>query len=534
MELEKLWPYDIEIFPNVFTIYIGNAETRNCWGFEISERKDERQEMFSFLRTIVRQKGYMVGFNCVMFDYPVLHFILKNQDCTVEEIYDYAMTVISADGDDKFKYILSAKETMIPQLDLYKIWHFDNKARATSLKMLEFNMRSRNIEDLPYEPGSVLTSEQIDNLLRYNKHDMAETCKFLMESMGQIEFREELSKKYKKDMLNFNDTKIGKEYFIMKLEESNPGSCYIKTPYGRKIRQTVRDSIDLSECILPYIEFQRPEFRAVKEWFCKQTITETKGVFSDIEEHDLGDVAKYANLRVKKKKLTDKVDVEQLKKEHPLGWIEEKELKSGAVNKYFMWRVADNLNVIVDGMQYDYGVGGLHGAMHNTILESDDKRVIRSFDFASYYPHLSFINRIYPEHFGEGFCDLYEEMYYERKKHAKGTPENAMMKLALNGSYGASNDKFSPFYDPKFTMTITISGQLTLTMLAEWLISVPTVEIVILNTDGLEFIVDREYNEQAEAVCAEFEKLTNIALEGETYKKLCIADVNSYCGEFYD
>jgi hypothetical protein len=32
-------------------------------------------------------------------------------------------------------------------------------------------------------------------------------------------------------------------------------------------------------------------------------------------------------------------------------------------------------------------------------------------------------------------------------------PESAMLKLALNGVYGDSNNVFSVFYDPLFTMT---------------------------------------------------------------------------------
>ena len=42
--------------------------------------------------------------------------------------------------------------------------HFDNKARATSLKVLEFNMRSDSIEDLPFKVGATLTRDQVDVL----------------------------------------------------------------------------------------------------------------------------------------------------------------------------------------------------------------------------------------------------------------------------------------------------------------------------------------------------------------------------------
>jgi len=74
-------------------------------------------------------------------------------------------------------------------------------------------------------------------------------------------------------------------------------------------------------------------------------------------------------------------------------------------------------------------------------------------DLSSMYPNIAISNRVFPAHLGEKFCDIYQDMYEQRKSFGKGTPENAMLKLALNGTYGKSNDKYSVFYDPKFTMT---------------------------------------------------------------------------------
>jgi len=537
VEKSKMFVYDEECYPNVFTIYIGNVESRNCWGFEISKRKDERQEMFSFLRNIVRQKCYLIGFNCVMFDYPVLHFILKNQDCTVEEIYDYAMTVIGADGDDKFKYIVSEKETMIPQIDLYKVHHYDNKARATSLKMLEFNMRSRNIEDLPYEPGSVLTSEQIDNLLRYNKHDMAETCKFLMYSMDQIKFREELSKKYKKNMLNFNDTKIGKDLFVTKMEEAQPGSCYRRINGSRVMNQSKRDKIALADCIPSYIKFDRPEFNAVLEWLKKQVITETKGVFSDIEEHELGGLANYAEMTTKTKKLKPEnmeSQIAELKQRHPMGWCENRTLKSGKTNTYFCWRVADNLNVVVDGLRYDYGTGGLHSSIESTIIREDEEFEIVDIDVAAMYPTIFIQNGFRPEHLGESFTDVFKELLAERKKYKKGTSLNKALKLAGNGSYGDTNNKYSPLYDPKATMSVTLTGQMCLSMMCERLLTIDDLYIAQNNTDGTTFVVQRKDRSKAEKLVSEWEKLTGMVMEYANYKAMYIRDCNNYIGHFTD
>lgn len=522
--------YDIETYKSAFTCYIGNADTRMCRGFEISYRKDEREEFFEYLRMIHKTKGRMVGFNNIGFDYPIIHYLLKNKKATSKILHEKANEIIRA--ENKWEHVIRDKNIFIPQLDLFKIHHYDNKARSTSLKMLEFNMRSDNIEDLPYDPTLDLTSEQIDKLLKYNKHDMFQTFLFYEKSKTQIEFREQLSKQYGRNFMNANDTKIGKDFFVMRLEEEMPNSCYTKS---RKVKQTIRSTIDLGQCIFDYINYERPEFQAIKEWFSKQVITETKGVFSDLLESDLGDVAKYANMRQKQKKLKGKPSDEELanlKAEYPACWIEERELKSGKNNiaYYCCWNVADTLNVVIDGFQFDFGVGGIHGSIESAVVRSDEYDIIIDQDVASYYPNLAIKNRIYPEHLSESFCDIYEDVYNQRKqlkKEGKDT-EQQMMKLALNGTYGASNDKFSPFYDPMFTMKITINGQLSLCMLAEKLLKVDGLKMIQINTDGLTFSVPREHQSRTDEICREWEKVTKLELEGVEYKNMFIRDVNNY------
>ena len=530
----KDWIYDIETYPNVITFCFADVSARKMKVFELSSRKDQRKELFEYLRNIYRVKGRLVGFNSVGFDYPVLHKLLNDQTMSANQIYKYAMKVISA--ENKWEHVVRTKDEFITQVDLFKIHHFDNKAKATSLKMIEYNSRSENIQDLPFPVGKILSDTEIDILIKYNMSDVKETFKFYEQSMGQIEFREKLQKDYGMNALNWNDPKIGSEYFIMELEKAGI-KCYDE---AGKVRQTKRPYIDLANCIFPYIKFERPEFNAVLEWFKQQRITETKGVFSDILEHDLGDVAKYALMVTKQEKLKDKPTEQQiaeLKKVKPLCWIEERELKAKLPKKdgggfkkayYVCWRIAESLNVVINGMCYVFGTGGAHAAVSKKVIVSDEKRVIRTFDVSSYYPNLSIKNRVFPEHLGVEFCDIYEYLYNLRKTYDKKSAENAMLKLALNGTYGKSNDKFSCFYDPKFTMTITLNGQLLLCKAIEMVLSVPTVEILMANTDGFEFIVDREYNEQAEQKCKEWEHLTNLTLEGDTYSKMVISDVNNY------
>ena len=86
-------------------------------------------------------------------------------------------------------------------------------------------MRSDNIEDLPFKIGSTLTQEQLPKLKQYNAHDVAQTKAFYFKTLDMIRFREELTQKYQRDFMNHNDTKIGKDYFTMKLEDAGVSSC---------------------------------------------------------------------------------------------------------------------------------------------------------------------------------------------------------------------------------------------------------------------------------------------------------------------
>lgn len=543
--------YDIETYPNVFTFCGVFSSGKGLRTFEISDRKNDVDTLLEFLRNVKQHNLRLVGFNNIGFDYPVIHHILQKSkkakqqkqplEITANELYKIAMKVIDSNRDGGYGSSVKSDEVIIPQVDLYKIWHFDNKAKATSLKMLEFNMRSDNIEDLPFPVGKKLTSEEIDTLIKYNEHDVLQTLEFYKHSAEAIALREELTAKFGFDCTNHNDTKIGKELFIQSLEKANKGCCYEVTPYKKIVRQTKRDKIVIADCLFKYIKFDRPEFKAIHEWFKKQTITETKGVFSDILEGELDDVAKYAEMVVKRRKLNDPFDknnkryvpsfteINSLKQQNPFGWVEEKELKSpkGAKSYYWCHNVSETLNVVIDGFRIDYGVGGVHGARQG-IFRSTETRKIRTLDVASYYPNMAIANEIYPEHLGKTFCKVYKQLYEARKNTPKGSGANAALKLALNGVYGDSNNEFGPLYDPAYTMSITIGGQLSLCMLIEKLVDNCNAKIVMCNTDGFEYIVDVDKFEEADKWVKWWEDLTGLQMEGDTYDVMYIRDVNNY------
>jgi hypothetical protein len=466
------WVYDTEEFPNVFTIAFEHAYAPISLMFEISDQRNQSREIIEFLQYLKDTNARMVGFNNIGWDYPILHTLIRMGKSDAATLYQKAQSIINSQDEDgsRWMHLVKPTDQFVTQIDLFKIHHFDNRARSTSLKVLEFNMRSDSIEDLPFPVGTMLSREQIEVLKEYNKHDVAQTKAFYHHTLDMIHFREELTRKYQRDFMNHNDTKIGKDYFVMKLEEAGV-ACYDFGPKGRTPRQTKRPVIHLKDAILPWIKFDDPEFTRVLNWLKAQSITETKGVFND-------------------------------------------------------------LTATVNGFTFVFGLGGIHGSVESEVIESDDDQVIVDLDVTSYYPNLAITNGFHPAHLGKEFVSIYKFLFEQRKSYPKKSAESAMLKLALNGVYGDSNNQFSVFYDPLFTMSITLNGQLLLCLLAEGLMHIEGLRLIQVNTDGLTVRVPRTHKVLVDLARAAWQERTGLNLEEAVYKAMMVRDVNNYIGVF--
>lgn len=464
--------YDEETFPNVFTLAAEHADYPLTWAFQISPWRDDSKAIIEWVNWC-RANGYsLVGFNNVGFDYPVLHTLLQTGRATARMLYDKAMAIIGSQDDNRFMHNVKPSDRHVTQIDLFKIWHFDNRARSTSLKVLEFNLRMDNLCDLPFPVGTMLNYEQTQVLKTYNAHDVKATKLFYKESIQAIQFRQELSTRYGRDFMNHSDVKIGADIFQHELEKAGV-QCYVYGLDGRQPKQTKRERIYLNECIPNYVRFERPEFQRIHKWMRDQIITETKGVFTDVK-------------------------------------------------------------ATINGLEYVFGTGGIHASVENETFVANDEWMVYDIDVAGMYPSIAIANGYYPEHLGKQFVEVYKQIVAERAKYKKGTSENAAYKLAGNGAYGKSNDKFSIFFDPQFTMKVTITGQLSLAMLVENLLNIAGLRIIQSNTDGVTMWVRRADKPRADAICAAWESMTGLVLEYAEYTKFIVADVNSYIGVYAD
>lgn len=482
--LENATVYDLETFPNVFTCHMEmlNSTVASTW--EISHFRDDRYQLMQWFNWLASEQAAMIGFNNLGFDYPVIHYIMHNPNATVEQIYEFAMNIIR--GNNRFANMVWERDRFAPQIDLFTINHFDNKAKTTSLKALQINMRSPSVVDMPVEVGTLLTEQQVNKLLiPYNKHDVTETKQFAFHCMEAIEFRRSMIDQFGIDVLNWNDSKIGSKILEQKLGDD---LCYDRSSGRKEKRQTVRRSIALNEIIFPYIHFNNPEFARVLDWMKTQVLTP-----EDIED--------------------------------PEATIKTKGVFSG-------------VKADVGGITFQFGTGGIHGSVTPQRFVATDENPIIDIDVAQLYPNIAIKNGLAPAHLGEPFTREYAELPKERKKwqklKGKKCVEANAIKLASNGTYGNSNNPFSVFYDPQFTMTITINGQLMLCMLAEWLMTVPTFQIIAINTDGITYRIHRDYLEHARAIYKQWEQFTLLDLEEVNYSRMWIRDVNNYIAESPD
>ena len=478
--------YDSESFPNFFALGMCQADG-TYWQFEVSPRVNQSADIIHMLQIVNRNGDEMIGFNNEFYDWPLIQGLWDTFSTsgtfTAQDAYTRSQAIIGS--QDRFKYNLWPNKRYCRQTDLFKVHHFDNFARATSLKKLEINMRADNVIDLPYPFDQPLTGEQMDHVLFYMQNDIRETAHFAEHSEGLLAFRRELAAQYPDmgDVMNMNDTKIGKKYFEMRLQQQGV-QTHTRDPQTRRRTpvQTNRPHVDLADVISPRVVFNDPEFNRILDWMRGQRL--------------------------------ERKDLDHAKTEGRASEIETKGVLAG-------------VHATVGSLTYHFGTGGIHGSVERRVVREDDQYQLWDWDVASYYPNLAISNRFFPHHLGEGFCDIYENVYQMRKQYPKGSAENAMLKLALNGVYGDSNNKYSIFYDPQYTMSITINGQLMLCMLAEWLQSWGT-EIVQINTDGLTLLVHNDLVDWMKGVCAHWEAHTGLELESAQYTSMFIRDVNSY------
>lgn len=468
---------DYETLINCFVAVFTDYRTDDTKVFVIHKTRNDFTELSRFLFSNTNDEIYHISFNGISFDSQITEFLIREYDYLEElsaediahTLYMQAQNVIERSNAGEFPEF-SEREMKIKQLDVFKLNHWDNPAKRSSLKWIQFSMDWYNVRDMPIHHSTyITTAEEIDTIITYCINDVRSTKQIMLLSKEQIMLRKTLTNEYNINLYSASEPKISKELFVLFLSQKMGIN-----KYDLKQMRTFRLSINIGSIILDYVQFNRKEFKSIHDKFKTLVLDpeNTKGGF-----------------------------------------------------KY---------SVTHKGVKTDFGLGGLHGATSAGVYEAKDGMIIMTSDVTSYYPNLAIRNRWAPAHLPkEDFCEQYEWFFDERKKIPKSDPKNYVYKIILNSTYGLSNDKNSFLYDPEFTMRITINGQLSLLMLYEMLSDgIPGSVPLMQNTDGLEMMIPEGYKEKYLEICSQWETLTQLQLEHDEYQKIILADVNNYIAVF--
>jgi len=466
---------DYETLFDCFTAVFEDYKTNKTEVFVICKLRNDLPEFIKFLEQNIQNKEWHISYNGLGFDAQVTHYILDNHqgwenidgNDVAYTIYKYAQRTIEKSNNRDFSDYPQWK-MVIGQIDLFKLHHWDNPAKRSSLKWIQYSMDWENILDMPiHHTSKIDTQEDLDTILEYCINDVRSTKEIFNRSTDLIKLRKELTNTYGINMFSASEPRISKEvfgYFLTRM---------LNIPKrDLKNMKTYRDTIKVKDIILPYISFTSPEFNMLLDRF--------KSI----------------------------------------------EIKGDKLKGSFKY------SVNYKNVKTHFGLGGVHGAASKGVYESSDDMVIMSSDVTSFYPNLAIKNQFAPAHFPKKeFCDQYEWFFTERKKIPKSNPMNYVYKIILNSTFGLSNDEKSFFYDPELCLRITINGQLTLMMLYEQIMErIPGAVALLQNTDGVETLIPREYIDDYMGICKEWEEKTNLNLEHDEYQKLVLADVNNYIG----
>jgi hypothetical protein len=463
---------DYETLSNCFLGVFESIKSEERKIFVIHESRNDLEIFLEFLAHNIQNNEWHVSFNGLGFDSQITEHILRNagmlsfmsSEEVAEWIYEKAQDVIDRQNRREFLEF-SPKDLQIQQIDVFKLNHWDNPAKRSSLKWIQYTMDWKNIIDMPIQHFTKITESQVPEIINYCINDVRSTKAIMFLSKSQIELRRTLTEEYGINLFSASEPRISKELFLHFLSKHTG-----IRKYDLKNMRTHRPKIVVKDIILPYIEFKTAPFQHLLSKFNDVVIYpgETKGGF------------KYS------------VQYKGVKTDYGLGGIH------GARPS----RVYNSDKDMV--------------IMTSDVTSFYPNLAIRNKWAPGHLPQ-------------KAFCDLYEWFFEERKKIPKKDPKNYVYKIILNSTYGLSNDENSFLYDPEFTMRITINGQLSLSMLYEMICEeIPGSIPLMQNTDGLETLIPREYVEQYMEICARWEKITNLQLEHDKYSKIVLGDVNNY------
>lgn len=336
-----------------------------------------------------------------------------------------------------------------------------------SLKIYGGRMHCRRMQDLPFHPDVVLSYEQIIITRHYCINDLDNTQLMYDMLKQQIELRVELGNQYGIDLRSKSDAQIAE--YVITAEVAKLNGC-------KPVRPTIAPGTAY--------RFKTPDYM---QYFQTDLLRNTLKIVED-------------------------------------SWFVVAEHGSIEMPPH----IAD-LQININRATYTMGIGGLHSTEKKSSHVAGNGYELHEVDVTSYYPRIILNQKLFPHHLGANFLWVYNSLV-EKRLYAKANKLLLIansLKIVINGSFGKLGSKWSNLYAPDLLVQVTLTGQLTLLLLIEWL-ELNGIEVVSANTDGIVIKPHVSQVERMKYLIKEWERVTNFEMESDQYTGLYSRDVNSY------
>lgn len=464
--------YDIEIFPNCFHCCCKDTETDSLYKFEISERKNQLEELVDFFLSKGQQKMRMFcGYNNHHYDDVIINYIIDYSQTLAslpywricQSLFNLSSYIVEDEEGSREKFKRWKYAHYFESMDLLTM-QFSQKLRV-GLKTMQVTMHYKNVQEYDGDFNQPLPVDKIDEMIAYNINDVESTSELLSRLKEQVELRLFIEKEHGIDCLSMDSVKMAETFLLEKYSQQSG----IPKNVIKEMRSPM-DYIPLKDVILPFIRYKNPKLQDVLEDMKKQIV--------------------YSKER------------------------------KGYENKF-----------VISNVVYSIGVGGIHSIHTPKIFHPGEDEFIGHADVASMYPSLLIEYQWGPRHLGKLFCDLFAGLKAERleAKHTGQKVKNLFLKIVLNSPTGKMQQEVSWMYDPFNVFKIRINGQLILLMLVDRLLDLGC-EIIQVNTDGVVYRAKNTLREGIQEAISEVERITRLEFESDEYEAFYQYAINDYFG----
>jgi hypothetical protein len=453
---EKLL-FDVESYWNYFLVTFRSYHTGHVVYLEMGADGSINREKLKW----IMHNFTLIGFNSDNYDIPILTLALAGKSCAQLKA---ATNKMIKEEWRPYEVLKSHKVKQLKELD-----HIDLIEVAplqASLKIYGGRLHVPKMQDLPFEPETILTSEQMAIIRWYNINDLTQTAFLYQSLLEQISLRESMSARYGIDLRSHSDAQVAEAVIgheLTKINHTRPQKPVIApgTAYYYRVPHFIQYETQLMNSALDIV--RRAKFV--------------------VEEHGgVGLPKEIAKLQL---------------------------------------QIANN--------RYTMGIGGLHSTETKVALQSGPDMLIVDRDVTSYYPRIILNQQLYPSHLGPAFLRIYKMLVDQRvaAKEAGNKTEADSLKITVNGSFGKLGSKYSILYSPDLLIQVTITGQLALLMLIEML-ELRGIHVISANTDGVVIACPKSRQAELNYYIKEWERRTNFETEETQYLAYYGRDVNNY------